>query len=72
MRDFTNMGYSMLYNEKLGKDEKHINYRPAIGISPIKGKKLNIWGLNFEQEWKLYTYFSPDWTDLAVKAVVEY
>jgi hypothetical protein len=72
MRDFTNIGYSMLYNEKHGKDEKHINYRPAIGISPIKGKKLNIWGLNFEHEWKLYTYFSPDWTDLAVKAVVEY
>ena len=72
MRDFTNMGYSMIYNEKLGRDEKLINYRPAIGISPVRGRKLNIWGLNFERKWNPYTYFSPDWTDLAIKAIVEY
>jgi hypothetical protein len=72
LRDNFNIGYSMVYDEKLKKDVKRINYRPAIGISPITGKKLNIWGLEFNHEWKLYTYFSPFGTDLAIKATIEY
>ncbi|RYE55797.1 MAG: hypothetical protein EOP48_09410 [Sphingobacteriales bacterium] len=72
LRDFDNMGYSTVFDEKLWKEVKHVNYRPAIGISPLKGKKLNIWGLNMKREWKPYTYFSPDYTDLAIEATIAY
>lgn len=72
LRDFRNMGYAMVYDEKLRRDVQQINYRPAIGISPGKGAKLNIWGLNMKREWEPYTYFSPDYTDLAIKATVAY
>lgn len=72
LRDFRNMGYATVYDEKSGRSVQHINYRPAIGISPAKGPKLNIWGLNMKREWKPYTYFSPDFTDLAIKAIIAY
>jgi len=49
-----------------------VNFRPAIGISPEKGKKLNMWALNLNHMWKPYTSYSPDFTDLAIKAVVDY
>jgi hypothetical protein len=71
MRDYANMGYVQI-DDPLGKTKRHVNYRPAIGLSPIKGDKLNIWALNLNHEWKLYTYHSPDFTDLAIKATVEY
>ncbi len=60
LRDFRNMGYATVYDEKSGRSVQHINDRPAIGISPLKGPKLNIWSLNMKREWKPYTYFSPD------------
>lgn len=72
LRDFRNMGYATVYDEKSRRSVQHINYRPAIGISPVKGPKLNIWGLNMKREWKPYTYFSPDYTDLAIKASIAY
>ncbi|TCD01175.1 peptidase associated/transthyretin-like domain-containing protein [Pedobacter psychroterrae] len=72
LRDFRNMGYATVYDEKLSRNVQHINYRPAIGISPVKGPKLNIWGLNMKREWKPYTYFLPDFTDLAIKATIAY
>lgn len=52
------------------QSKKLINYRPAIGISPIKGSKQNIWGLNLMKQWKPYTYFAPDFTDLAITAII--
>lgn len=45
---------------------------PYIGVSQVKGSKPNIWGLNYRREWKPYTYFSPDYTDLAISAEIEY
>lgn len=69
MRDFTNQGY-VLVQEKSVRPVQTINYRPAVGVSPVKGTNLNIWGLNLKKQWKPYTYFSPDFTDLAITAVV--
>ncbi|MBC7759689.1 MAG: hypothetical protein H7069_12585 [Phormidesmis sp. FL-bin-119] len=69
MRDFTNQGY-VLVQEKSVRPVQTINYRPAVGVSPVKGTYLNIWGLNLKKQWKPYTYFSPDFTDLAITAVV--
>jgi hypothetical protein len=71
MRDYANMGYVHI-NDKLGGYKGHANYRPAIGLSPTKGDKLNIWALNLNQQWSLYTYHSPDFTDLAIKATLGY
>ena len=70
MRDFTNQGFDMVFQKKTMSYIKLVNFRPAIGISPIKGDKLNIWGLNMKRQWKPYTYFSPDYTDLAIIATV--
>ncbi len=72
MRDFRNMGYDMVYDEKIKKEVQIVSYRPAIGISPLISSKLHIWGLDFKGNWKPYTYFSPDYTDLAIKATVAY
>ncbi|MES2428545.1 MAG: hypothetical protein V4560_16305 [Bacteroidota bacterium] len=72
LRDFYNLGLVQIYSPELKKTVNLVNYRPAIGLSPIKGKKLNIWALNINNEWKLYTYHSPDFTDLAIKAAVQY
>jgi len=69
MRDFTNQGY-VLVQEKSVRPVQTINYRPAVGVSPVKGTNINIWGLNLKKQWKPYTYFSPDFTDLAITAVV--
>ncbi|MFP5081521.1 hypothetical protein [Pedobacter sp. JCM 36344] len=69
IRDFTNQGY-VLVQEKSVRPVQTINYRPAVGVSPVKGTNLNIWGLNLKKQWKPYTYFSPDFTDLAITAVV--
>jgi 5-hydroxyisourate hydrolase-like protein (transthyretin family) len=69
LRDYLSMGYVHI-DDAIGKRKGHVNYRPAIGLSPSKGDKLNIWALNLNHEWKPYTYHSPDFTDLAIKAVV--
>jgi hypothetical protein len=71
MRDYMNMGYVHILDNN-GSTKGHPNYRPAIGLSPTKGNKLNIWALNLSHEWKPYTNHSPDFTDLAIKAVVAY
>jgi hypothetical protein len=72
LRDYYNMTYTRVYNADFKKMKNLTNYRPAIGISPVKGDKLNIWGLNLKHEWKPFTDYSPDFTDLAIKAVVGY
>jgi hypothetical protein len=72
LRDYYNAGFVGLYDAKLRKVVQQSNYRPAIGISPVKGNKLNIWALNYKREWQPYTYFWPFGTDLAIKASVEY
>jgi hypothetical protein len=72
LRDYYNGGYSISYKFDENKPTKQVNYRPAIGISPITGKKLNIWALNFKREWQPFTYFMPFGTDLAIKASIEY
>jgi hypothetical protein len=72
MRDFYNQNRTALYNKTTGKSDILNSYRPIIGISPITGKKINIWGMNFRREWKPYNYFYPFGTDLAIKAMVEY
>jgi hypothetical protein len=70
VRDFHNMGYVRLNNADGSTTDRVINYRPAIGISPVKTNDLNIWGMNFRRAWLPYRYFSPDFTDLAIKAEV--
>ncbi|NRF38059.1 hypothetical protein [Pedobacter foliorum] len=70
VRDFHNMGYVRLNNADGLTTNQVINYRPAIGISPVKTNNLNIWGMNFRRAWLPYSYFSPDFTDLAIKAEV--
>jgi len=70
VRDFHNMGYVRLNNADGLTMDRVINYRPAIGISPVKTNNLNIWGMNFRRAWLPYRYFSPDFTDLAIKAEV--
>ncbi|MGF7077936.1 hypothetical protein [Mucilaginibacter sp. UYCu711] len=72
LRDYYNMTYTRVYNADYRKIKKLTNYRPSIGISPIKGDKLNIWALNLKHEWKPFTDYSPDFTDLAIKAVIKY
>ncbi|GAA4315320.1 hypothetical protein GCM10023149_11870 [Mucilaginibacter gynuensis] len=47
-------------------------YTPYIGIQPKKGTKLNMWALTYHNIWKPYTYFSPDYTDLAISAEIVY
>jgi hypothetical protein len=71
MRDFYNAGYSIAVDLE-GKTTREINYRPAIGISPVTGNALNIWALNLNREWKPFTYFMPFGTDLAMSAVIAY
>lgn len=70
VRDFHNMGYVRQNNADGLTTDRVINYRPAIGISPVKTNNLNIWGMNFRRTWLPYSYFSPDFTDLAIKAEV--
>ena len=72
LRNNYNEGYSVFYDRKTKTRRRQVNYRPAIGIAPKAGKRLNIWGLNFKYKWKPYTYFMPFGTDLAIKATVEY
>ena len=69
IRDFHNMGY-VRWNNPNGETDRVINYRPTIGISPVKTENLNMWGMNFRRQWLPYRYFSPDFTDLAIKATV--
>lgn len=47
-------------------------YQPFIGMSNIKGQDLNCWALNFKNQWRPYSYFSPDLTDFAITASVNY
>jgi len=72
LRSNYNEGYSVFYDRKAKMQRKVTNYRPAIGIVPKTGKKLNMWALNFKHQWQPYTYFMPFGTDLAIKATVEY
>lgn len=72
LRDYYNMTYTRIYNPDAGKIKTYMNYRPSIGISPIKGNRLNIWGFSLKHEWKPYTDYSPDFTDLAIKVEVGY
>lgn len=72
LRNVGNEGYSMLYDPKTKAYKQRDNYRPAIGIAPKTGKKLNVWGLNFKHQWAPYNYFMPFGTDLAITATVEY
>ncbi|MES2829855.1 MAG: hypothetical protein V4687_16980 [Bacteroidota bacterium] len=69
MRDFYNQGWTMVPQERAASKQL-VNFRPAIGISPVKGTKLNMWALTIKRQWKPYTYFSPDYTDLAMTAIL--
>ncbi|HWZ35917.1 MAG TPA: hypothetical protein VNW51_07130 [Mucilaginibacter sp.] len=70
MRDYYNAHYTGIVIPNL--KSRFISYKPAIGISPITGKKLNIWALNTNHDWLPYATFSPFGTDLAIKATVGY
>jgi hypothetical protein len=72
LRNFANMLKSEVYNSKTGKTDTLNIYRPFVGIAPVTGKKLNIWSLNLQHQWKPYNYFYPFGTDLAIKATLEY
>jgi len=70
IRDFVNQGFSIVNDRKTGLQKQIVNFRPAIGVSSIKGPQLNIWCLDPKKQWKPFTHFSPDMTDLAITAVV--
>jgi hypothetical protein len=70
IRNFVNQGFSKTLDNKSGLDKQIINFRPAIGVSAVKGPRLNIWGLDVKKQWKPFTHFSPDLTDLAITAIV--
>lgn len=73
LRDYYNAHYAIVLKPKdNGEPEKFISYKPAIGISPVSGDKLNIWSLNTNHEWLPYATFSPFGTDLAIKATLGY
>lgn len=69
MRDYGNVHYTAIFDDK-GNNENLIGYKPAIGISPITNKRLNIWALDASHKWVPYKTFSPFGTDLAIKATV--
>lgn len=73
VRDYYNAHYTFVFNPlHKGKTERFISYKPAIGISPISGDKLNIWSLNTGHVWSRYATFNPFGTDLAIKATLGY
>jgi hypothetical protein len=72
LRDYYNAHAAFIVDYKNNKPITVISYKPAIGISPLTGKKTNIWGLNIKQRWEPFTDFAPFGTDLAIKATVEY
>lgn len=72
MRDHRNVGYGMVMDKKTGIYQKTVNFRPAIGVSPIEGKRLNIWAMTMKKKWVPYSYFMPEGTDLAITATVLY
>lgn len=72
MQDYYNAGYSRYTDAKTKKQVIVPTYKPAIGISPVIGKEINIWALNFKNEWKPFTYFMPFGTDLAMSATIAY
>lgn len=72
LRDFFNATKTPVYNKVTNKVDTAIVFRPYIGISPIKGKKLNIWVMQLDGKWKTYDHFFPFGTDLAIKATVGY
>lgn len=70
MRDHRNVGYSKVVDGKTGAEKRTVNYRPAIGVSPVTGSRLNIWALTMKKKWIPYSYFSPEGTDLGIMATV--
>ncbi|MBC7401525.1 MAG: hypothetical protein H7289_16430 [Mucilaginibacter sp.] len=72
MQDYYNSANSAYFDTKTKKKVIVPGYKPAIGISPITGKDINIWALSFKNEWKPYTYFAPFGTDLAIRVSIEY
>ncbi|MES2808669.1 MAG: hypothetical protein V4619_08605 [Bacteroidota bacterium] len=71
LRNNYNQSMGRFYNSATNKFETINVYRPFIGISPVKGEKLNIWALNFDRKWIPYNHFSPFGTDLAIQLTVE-
>lgn len=53
-----------------GKMQKLHAYKPFIALSPLKGSQLNVYALNFRNEWAPFTYFMPHLTDLAITATL--
>ncbi|MFD2872291.1 hypothetical protein ACFS5N_07430 [Mucilaginibacter ximonensis] len=72
MRDYYNAHYTVILAPNTSTRDKLMSYKPAIGISPVTGKKLNIWVLSTNHDWFPFTTFSPFGTDLAIKATVSY
>jgi len=72
LRDFFNASKAPVYNKFTKKIDTAIVFRPYVGISPVKGDKLNIWVMELNGKWKTYDHFYPLGTDLAIKATVEY
>lgn len=70
MRDYYNAHYTAIAIR--GFKNKLMSYKPAIGISPVTGNKLNIWAFSINHDWFPYTTFSPFGTDLAIKATLGY
>jgi hypothetical protein len=75
IRDYYNAHYTVVFKPPYHHStagDKLISYKPAIGISPVTGQKLNIWSLDTNHDWLPYTTFSPFGTDLAIKATLGY
>ncbi|GAB3936225.1 hypothetical protein GCM10028827_38940 [Mucilaginibacter myungsuensis] len=66
LRTFDNAGYAEY------RSEQNLIYKPTLGMLPYATGKLKIWGLTYGHKWQPYTYYSPDWTDLAISATVKW
>lgn len=47
-------------------------FQPIIGMSNKKSSENNAWALNFQNQWVPYIHFSPELTDFAISAEIEY
>jgi hypothetical protein len=52
--------------------ENLLKYMPSVAMSPRLSTKQNTWKLNLNHQWQPYTYFAPEFTDLAITVKLNY
>lgn len=59
----SNIGYGVEY---------FLKYMPSVAMSPRLSIAQNTWKLNLRNQWQPYTYFAPEFTDLAIMVKLNY